>query len=151
MCDNFDETKSGIVIKFFFNEVSIRISNRLKLKRYLADLFFNEGIPLNKLVYVFCTDKYLLEINKKFLNHDTFTDIITFTLSDIGEPIIGEVYISVERVQDNARVLNIPLNTELHRVIFHGALHLCGYKDKFPVNKIKMTAAEDMYLGQYFI
>lgn len=139
-----------MTIKFFFNEVSITLPDRKRLKQFLIGLFDMEGKILSESTYVFCSDKYLLSINQEFLQHDNYTDIITFTLSDNTEPIIGEIYISSERVKENARKLEITINRELHRVIFHGALHLCGYNDKTPADKKAMTLKEDKYLQLYF-
>ena len=100
--------------------------------------------------YIFCSDTYLLQINKKFLKHDFYTDIITFDLSVSTSKIDGEIYISVDRVIDNSKKAEVVLNEELHRVILHGALHLCGYKDKRQAEILKMRLSEDFYLKQYF-
>lgn len=137
-------------IHFFINETSIKIPERRKLKQFINQLFIREGMVLNVLTYIFCTDKYLLSINKEFLHHDDYTDIITFCLSNPLEPIVGEIYISVDRIIENAEQLGQGINRELHRVMFHGALHLCGYKDKTPVDKIIMTKQEDRNLLLYF-
>jgi probable rRNA maturation factor len=91
-----------------------------------------------------------LQVNRDFLRHDYYTDIITFDLSDGPQaPISGEIYISVDRVRDNAQRLGTTVKEELHRVIFHGALHLCGYKDKKPADAKAMRAAEDRWLSVY--
>jgi len=108
-----------------------------------------EGIKIDTLNYVFCTDKYLLKINKEYLSHDYYTDIISFDLSEVPGQLIGEVYISVDRVKENAKSLNISFKVELHRVIFHGALHFCGYKDKKPSDAKKMRQMEDLWLSAY--
>ena len=102
------------------------------------------------LTYVFCSDEDLLEINRTYLKHDYFTDIITFDLSFTKKEIIGEIYISVDRVRENAGRFNSTLRKELHRVIFHGALHLCGYRDKNLQEQKVMRAKEDEYLKLYF-
>ena len=136
-------------INFYFNDTVIKLPERARLRRHLATIFEGEGRQLHSLTYIFCTDKYLLEINKKFLQHDDYTDIITFCLSDLNEPIIGEIYISAERIRDNAMELGISTNRELHRVIFHGALHLCGFKDKNKKDKLRMTQEEDKNLEAY--
>lgn len=99
--------------------------------------------------YIFCTDKALLKINQDFLKHDYYTDIITFDLSE-GDEVVAEIYISIDRVKDNARKLGVSFQRELHRVIFHGALHLCGYKDKSPKDSTMMRNREDFYLKKYF-
>ena len=105
---------------------------------------------MHQLIIFFCTDQYLLDINKRFLKHDYFTDIITFNLADPNGKIEGEIYISVDRVRENSKKMQVSLREELHRVIFHGALHLCGYGDKGDKEKKKMTTAEDRYLRLYF-
>lgn len=136
-------------IQFFNNGLPVNLRERRKLKAYLADLFISEGFNLDNIQYIFCTDTYLLNINREYLNHDTYTDIITFPMSIKGEPIVGEIYISIDRVKDNAKFYKNSFNRELLRVIFHGALHLCGYKDK-TVRQIKiMRAKEDYYISKY--
>ena len=140
-----------MAIKFILNETRIKIPERLRLKTHIEGLFKREGMPLSSLTYIFCTDKYLLSINTEFLNHDDYTDIITFCLSEPHEPIVGEIYISADRVKENAQSLGVSINEELHRIIFHGALHLCGYKDKKPQDKKKMTQAEDSNIKMYFV
>src|SRR5262249_42286938 len=108
----------------------IDLRQRAGLKSFLASLFRREKKKLEGLTYIFCSDEYLLEINRQFLKHDYYTDIITFNLAESGQPVQGEIYISIDRVRENARQYNSSIKRELHRVIFHGALHLCGYKDK---------------------
>ncbi|MEO6548214.1 MAG: rRNA maturation RNase YbeY [Ferruginibacter sp.] len=139
-----------MVINFFFNSSKIKVIERKRLRSFIPMIFKEEGQILSSLNYVFCTDEYLLSINKEFLNHDYYTDIITFTLSVPTAPIIGEVYISTDRVKYNSSALKVNFQEEIHRVIFHGALHLCGYKDKTSTHKKQMTAAEDKYLKMYF-
>ena len=128
----------------------INLTGRQNLKSFLQALFKEEGKNLDSLNYIFCTDKYLLTINQDFLSHDYLTDIITFNLSNDLGVISGEVYISVDRVRENATILQVALNNELHRVIFHGALHLCGYKDNSPRKMTEMRNAEDKLLRRYF-
>ena len=98
--------------------------------------------------YVFCTDKVLLEINRKYLKHDLFTDIITFDLSE-SRSVRAEIYISIDQVRENARMLGVSFKSELHRVIFHGILHLCGFMDKSKSEREKMREKEDYYLKRY--
>ncbi len=102
------------------------------------------------MTYIFCSDEYLLQINREHLKHDFYTDIITFDLSETGRQTIGEIYISIDRVREDAGYLGVTIKEELHRVIFHGALHLCGYKDKTPKHARQMRAAEDRCLAAYF-
>lgn len=133
-------------IYFFYDNVKPGLRDRTLLKKHIESLFRREGVRLSQLNYVFCTDDRLLEINRQYLQHDYYTDIITFDLAGKGEPVNGEVYISLDRVRDNARALGVPLRQELRRVIFHGALHLCGYKDKTEKEKEKMREREEFYL-----
>lgn len=132
-----------------FNHADRKFSFNRKpaLKKYLAFLAREEGREIESLDYVFCSDNYLLELNQQFLQHDTLTDIITFDLAvDPGGPITGEIYISLDRVAENAKTFGVEEEQEQLRVIFHGLLHLCGYKDKTASQKKKMRAAEDRHL-----
>jgi probable rRNA maturation factor len=137
-------------IRFFFQDVSVSLSERTRLKSFLQGLFKKEGRKLESLNYIFCTDSALLGINRQYLSHDYYTDIISFELSAKGVPVQGEIYISVDRVRDNAKTQGVPFKVELHRVIFHGALHLCGYKDKTSKDTNFMRLKEDEYLNAYF-
>jgi probable rRNA maturation factor len=128
---------------------AISLRDRTRLKAFLRLLFQKEKVKLAELQYIFCSDDRLLEINKQFLNHDYYTDIITFNLSGANQPINAEIYISVDRVRENAREFNSSIQMELHRVIFHGALHLCGYKDKTGKDQLEMRKMEDKYLRLY--
>ena len=134
---------------FFFEQKGFALKNRTSLKAFIESIFRKEKKKLSSLNYIFCSDKRLLEINQQYLGHDYFTDIISFDLSDSGL-IMGEIYISIDRVRDNARSLGVSFNSELHRVIFHGALHLCDYEDKSSKNTDKMRKKEDHYLAKYF-
>jgi probable rRNA maturation factor len=122
------------------------LPRRRVLRECLVILFKKERKVLSGLTYVFCTDEFLLDINQRFLDHDYYTDIITFDLSESKSSIVGEVYVSVDRVRDNAKSLKSRLTDELLRVVFHGALHLCGYKDKSAADIKSMRRAEDRYL-----
>jgi rRNA maturation RNase YbeY len=142
-----DLTAAAISFNF---QANCQLKDRRALKAFLKSIFADEEKVLSALSYVFCTDEYLLDVNQRFLQHDYYTDIITFDLSDDPAYTVGEIYISIDRVRENAKTVGATFNRELHRVIFHGALHLCGYKDKSPKDKIKMTAAEDACLARYF-
>lgn len=137
-------------IQFFFIETAVKLQERRRLKIFIDQLFISYKHPYKQLTIVFCTDTYLLDINKQFLNHDYFTDIITFNLAGLKLPIEGEIYISIDRVKDNATIHQVSLKEELHRIIFHGVLHLCGFSDKKPKHKLAMTAAENICLHEYF-
>jgi probable rRNA maturation factor len=139
-------SKSSI---YFFYELPVNLRSRTVLKQFIQSIFTREKKSLKYLNYIFCSDKRLLDINRQFLEHDYYTDIITFELSLFKAPVEGEIYISVDRVKENAREMNVSFTHELHRVIFHGALHLCGYKDKTKVEKIQIRQKEDYYLSQY--
>jgi rRNA maturation RNase YbeY len=137
-------------VQFFFADKNVTLTDRTRLKHFVASIFKTEKKSASSLTYVFCSDEYLLDINKQFLQHDYYTDIITFDLSSTKGVIEGEVYISIDRVKDNTSQLGTTIKNELHRVIFHGVLHLCGYKDKKPADEKMMRAAEDKYLKLYF-
>ena len=137
-------------VQFFFLQQNISLAQRANLKVFIKSIFKKEKKKLESLIYIFCSDEYLLQINKASLQHDYYTDIITFDLSDSPQQITGEIYISTDRVRDNAATLGVSVKEELHRVIFHGALHLCGYKDKTPKDAKDMRAAEDRCLLTYF-
>ncbi len=138
-----------MIIKFFFLKV-ITLKKRACLKQFIKDFFDKEGVKLFSLTYIFCSDKYLLQLNKEFLNHDYYTDILTFDLSSKKRGKEGEVYISIDRIKDNAKKFNINFERELHRVIFHGMLHLCNYQDKSLKETQKMRNAEEKLLKLYF-
>ncbi|MEO5947660.1 MAG: rRNA maturation RNase YbeY [Chitinophagaceae bacterium] len=135
-------------VYFFSQGVKLTLQSRTRLKGFIESIFNKEGKRLSSINYIFCTDKALLEINKQFLKHDFYTDIITFDLSESAE-ITAEIYISVDRVRDNAKNLGVSFKSELLRVIFHGALHLSGYKDKTKLEKADMSEKEDHYLNKY--
>ncbi len=132
-------------VHFYFEQKGFNLENRIQLKRFIESIFAKEKKRLSHINYIFCSDKRLLEINRKFLNHDFYTDIITFDLSE-GRSTEAEIYISIDRVRENAKNLGYSFKSELHRVIFHGALHLCGYGDKTKKEKEKMRKKEDLYL-----
>jgi len=118
---------------------------RRKLKELINYLLEKEGFIGKEINVIFCTDEYLLALNEKFLKHDYYTDIITFDNSQ-GNLITGELYISLDRVKENAVKFNVKVEIELYRVIIHGVLHLAGYKDKSSLEKKLMTEKEDYYL-----
>lgn len=135
---------------FFFEHSKFSLQKRTELKVFIESLFKKEKKNLSSINYIFCSDKKLLEINQQFLNHDYYTDIITFDLSE-SDSTQAEIYISVDRVKDNAKTIGTSFKSELHRVIFHGALHLCGYKDKSKAEALEMRGMEGYYLNKYGI
>ncbi|PVW15158.1 rRNA maturation RNase YbeY [Marixanthomonas spongiae] len=113
----------------FYAETDFELTDSKQIAEWITNTIIEEGYKVGELVYVFCDDQYLHKLNVQFLNHDTLTDIISFDNS-LGKQINGEIYISIERVKENADHYNVSFKNELHRVIIHGILHYCGYKDK---------------------
>jgi len=136
-------------ISFNKADKNVSLANRTALKAFIERSLKKEGLRIEALQYIFCSDKFLLGINKSYLQHDYYTDIISFDLSETKGKLIGEVYISIDRVKENAKTHQTSLKEELIRVIFHGALHFCGYKDKKPADIKKMRAQEDKWLKSY--
>ncbi len=133
----------------FLNKISL--SNRTKLKQFIKALSQSEKTAIADLAIVFCSDKYLLNINNEFLKHNFYTDIITFDLTSKNDTEkTVEIYISTDRLKENAINFNTSLQMELHRVLFHGLLHICGYKDKSKADKELMKNMENKYLNKYF-
>ena len=135
-------------INFFEEGITYELKHKTALRQWITQTIKAEGFKLKELTYIFCSDSYLLQINQQYLNHDTYTDIITFDNSETEKVIIGDIFISIDRIRENALKFNISDTDELHRVIIHGALHLLGYKDITPVTKQKMTQKEDFYLNK---
>lgn len=140
--------KQSPLVQFHFL-LPVSFTQRTLAKEVIRDLFKKEKTRLEQLQYIFCSDEYLLEINKQHLNHNYYTDIITFDLSETPDAVTGEIYISIDRVRDNAHTYKVSFKQELLRVIFHGALHLCGHKDKTEKDQALMRKAEDRYLQYY--
>ena len=136
-------------IRFNFLDTSIVLKDRKKLRRFISEEIQKKGRIPGKIYFFFCSDKQLLGINKEFLKHDYYTDIITFNWNEKKE-ISGEVYISVDRLRENAENYGTTIKNELHRLVFHGILHLLGYSDKKRSEKLKMTREEDLFLKNYF-
>lgn len=136
-------------IFFYSSKARALIRNKARLSKFLELIFKKEKTDLSTLNIVFCSDKELLEINKQYLDHDYYTDIITFNLAEKNKPVFGEIYISVDRVKENAKSHKVLYSTELYRVIIHGVLHLCGFKDKSASNQVVMRQNEDKYLTQF--
>ena len=129
--------------KFVFNE-------KKKLKSFIAVIFRKEEKIFSSINYIFCSDEYLLNINKDFLQHDYYTDVITFNLTEpqtLG--IAAEAYISLDRIKENAQTNKVPIRTEILRVTFHAVLHLCGYNDKKKSEILIMRQKEEYYLSMY--
>lgn len=130
----------------FYSETDFKIENSKALSHWISEIILQENYQLGDLTYVFCDDAYLHKLNVQFLNHDTLTDIISFDNS-LGKQIHGEIYISIERVKENASTYRVAFLEELHRVIIHGVLHFCGYKDKGKQEQDTMTRMENKALA----
>ncbi|TKK71474.1 rRNA maturation RNase YbeY [Ilyomonas limi] len=136
-------------IKFYVIDINPAFTQKIKLKQFIKHIFSIEGKKLDRIDFIFCSDEYLLSLNQQFLQHDYLTDILTFDLSTNNKAITGEVYISIDRIKENAATNNATYLHELKRVIFHGVLHLCGYLDKTSEEKALMTEMENYYLNQF--
>ena len=137
------------LVNFFSEEKTFKIKNRKKLRLLLKKVCKYEKVNLGYINCVFCSDKHLLEINKKHLKHNFLTDIITFDFSEEKNHIEGDLYISVDRVKDNAKKYKDTFLEESTRVILHGLLHLIGYKDKTEKEKKRMRVLENKYVSLY--
>ena len=126
----------------FNSETSFTLKNQKKLVKWIGDVISSEGFQVGEINYIFCDDSYLNKINQEFLNHDTFTDIISFDYT-LGKEVGGDIFISIERVLENAEKFNEVFENELHRVMIHGVLHFMGYKDKTKKDKTLMRTKED--------
>ena len=126
----------------FYSETDFKVEDTKALSHWISKIILHENHELGDLTYVFCDDAYLHKLNVQFLNHDTLTDIISFDNS-LGKQIHGEIYISVERVKENAGTYQVAFLEELHRVIIHGVLHFCGYKDKTKKQQETMSCKEN--------
>ncbi|HEY8783900.1 MAG TPA: rRNA maturation RNase YbeY [Mucilaginibacter sp.] len=135
-------------IHFFEEDITYKLKHKTAVRRWITETVQTEGYKLKELTYIFCSDSYLLQINRQYLNHDTYTDIITFDNSEAEKVIGGDIFISIDRIRENAAKLNIAETDELHRVMIHGVLHLLGYGDKRSSDKQKMTLKEDFYLNR---
>ena len=138
-------------IQFHYLTHPFYFPKRNKLKAFITSLIQKEGKEIEHINFIFCDNDYLININKQYLNHDTYTDIITFELSQKGTRLLSDIYISVERVKENSKAFNTSFSNELHRVMFHGCLHLCGYKDKRMKDERIIREKESYYLHEYFV
>ena len=134
-------------IRFFNEDIIYIIRNKAAVRKWIGKAITKEGFRLKELNYIYCSDAHLCKMNVHYLHHHTYTDIITFNLSENKKEVAGEIYISINRVRDNATLFKVPLRDELHRVMIHGVLHLCGYKDKSPGEVKRMRNKEDYYLS----
>ncbi len=133
-------------IEYNFVETEFTIPKEKEFRSVVESIFKDFEIAPVDINYIFCTDEFLLDINWKYLDHDTYTDIITFESSHPELP--ADIYISIERVEENAKQFNINFITELYRVMIHGVLHLCGINDARPEEKLQMREYENLYLSK---
>lgn len=134
-------------IKFFTEDISFILNNEKEKSLWINKVIQQEGFSLGELNYIFCSDEYLLNINQTYLNHDTYTDIITFDQSEEPQEVSGDIFISIPRILDNARKFKVDETDELDRVLIHGVLHLMGYLDKTPEDEANMRKKEEACLS----
>ena len=134
------------MIEFTF-ETDFQLKNVSQLQKWISEIIVSEGFETGEILYIFCDDEYLHKLNVEFLNHDTLTDIISFDYK-VGKQVNGEIFISVERVAENAKDFKTKFSEELNRVMIHGILHFCGYKDKSDSEKRIMRDKEDESLNK---
>lgn len=136
-------------INFFNEDVAFLLPKKRQIRNWLFNVINSEGFELSELNFIFCSDAHLLGLNKKYLNHDTLTDVITFDNSEVENQVTGDVFISMDRVRENADELNFKMFDELLRVMVHGTLHLLRYNDKGTEEKALMTGKEDEYIAGF--
>jgi rRNA maturation RNase YbeY len=134
-------------INFFSEKLRFKLGHPKKTASWIKLVAKEEEAPIKSLNYIFCNDDYLGEINMRFLKHNTYTDIVTFNYGLPTEPLEGDIFISIDRVKENASKFNVDFDIELHRVIIHGVLHMIGYNDKSKTEKLAMRKKEDTYLS----
>lgn len=135
-------------IHFFSEDIVFTLPQKGLIRTWISNTIKAENFKLTELNFIFCSDSYLLNINQQYLDHDTFTDIITFDNSEEKGSIVGDIFISLDRVRDNAAIFSVTEKDELHRVMIHGTLHLLGYPDKGKAAKTVMTNKENYYLSK---
>ena len=136
------------MIRFFNEDTDYKLPQKLVVKKWLTAQAKAEGQPMGDLNYIFCSDEYVLQVNREHLNHDYYTDIITFDNREFtDDPVEGDIFISIDRVADNAAQLGVSPQQEMRRVLAHGLLHLCGYGDKTEADQAAMRVKEDEWLG----
>ena len=135
------------IIHFFTEDITFKLAHPRKTTSWITAMVKKERRSIKDINYIFCSDGYLLQINKDYLNHNTLTDIITFDYSEGSKQLEGEIFISIERVKENSSLYNTTFQDELDRVLIHGILHLIGYSDKKPAKKAQMRKKEEACLS----
>jgi probable rRNA maturation factor len=138
-----------MAVRFHKADVSFRVPQSKEIKSFLRQQFSTTTSKTLDLDCIFCSDEYLLNVNRTFLQHDYYTDIITFPLDETNKKTIAEIYISIDRVKENATTEKVTFENELQRVIFHGVLHLCGFKDKTKAESQLMRQMENQWLAEF--
>lgn len=138
-----------MAIHFFQEDVDFVLNGKLKIKSWIKEVIKNEGFKLDVINYIFCSDEYLLQVNIDYLNHNYYTDIITFNNSESENIITSDIFISIDRVKDNAKENKVELDLEIKRVLVHGVLHLCGYDDHLNEDVKIMREKEQFYLNKF--
>jgi len=133
-------------IFFHSEEIDFNLPNQPVIIDWINKTAEQENQTVQVLNFIFCSDKYLHQINVEYLDHDTYTDVITFPYMENGKPVEGDIFISLDRIKENAKSFKTTFENELHRVMIHGTLHLLGYGDKTPEEKLNMTEKENEYL-----
>ena len=134
-------------INFFLEDIQYKIRNKLILRQWILRTIENEGSELEEINYIFCSDKFLINLNVEYLSHDTYTDIITFQYNEGTHHLHSDIFISIDRMRENAKTFKQRQLDEFHRIMIHGVLHLLGYEDKTTIKKEEMTAKENYYLS----
>jgi rRNA maturation RNase YbeY len=140
-----------MAIHFFSEEIRYTLKEKLTRKRWLKKIATNAGFKIKELNYVFCSDEYLYQMNRDYLKHDTYTDIITFDNSEKKDDIEGDIFVSIDRVRENAKTHTQEVETEMNRVLAHGLLHLMGYKDKTQEEVTLMRLKEEESIRLYVL
>ena len=139
-----------MAINFFQEDSTFKLLNKLKIKKWIKLIAADENYMIKDLNYIFCSDEYLYQINLEYLNHPTYTDIITFDISEGEKKLEGDIFISIERVRENAIIQKVNFEKELLRVLSHGLYHLCGYKDKSKEEKKVMRQKEEEAISKFY-
>ncbi|WP_225000093.1 rRNA maturation RNase YbeY [Cesiribacter sp. SM1] len=137
------------VINFFEEDIQFKLPQKTKIRTWIKNVVKTEGADISEINYIFCSDPYLKQVNIDYLQHDYFTDIITFDNSDQEEILEGDIFISIDRIRENSTDFSSSFDQELRRVIIHGVLHLLGYRDKSADEQTQMRQKEDQYLSLY--
>lgn len=134
-------------INFFNEDITYRLRDKNWIREWIIEVVNSEGQQIGNLNFIFCSDKYLHELNVNYLEHDNHTDVITFDITDEEEVISGDIFISLERVRENAKIYGARISNEIHRVMIHGVLHLIGYQDNTEKEKAQIREFEDNHLS----